>query len=216
LTQNSFSSKIKGMAKMNKAALLVFFYAWLTLPAFAQMWSAVGQIEYRYNIDKGKVVIVGARGPGGVRGDINIPNTINGLPVVAIGGFAFYLDGNLTGVVIPNGVTDIGATAFESCSKLTHIVIPDTVTNIGFGAFSGSGLTNISIPKSVIGIGEVAFSCGRLESITVDPLNPVYSSVDGVLFNKDKTQIICCPGGKTGNFSIPDSVTDIYDYGFCD
>jgi hypothetical protein len=98
----------------------------------------------------------------------------------------------------------------------THIVIPDGVTSIGFGAYSGHyDLTDITIPKSVISIGEVPFSsCGRLNAITVDPLNPVYSSVDGVLFNKDKTKIICYPGGKTGSFTIPDSVTSVDDYAF--
>src|SRR5208283_1114013 len=149
-------------------------------------------------------------------GDVNIPSTINSLPVVSIGSSAFYLHQRMTSVVIQNGVTDIGATAFQSCSKLAHVEIPDSVTSIGFGAFSGChDLTAINVPKGVVGIGQVAFSsCINLAAINVDPANPKYSSVDGVLFNKDKTSLIECPGGKAGAYTIPDSVTTIEDNAF--
>ena len=85
-----------------------------------------------------------------------------------------------------------------------------TVTALGGGAFSDcSGLTSVTIPNSVTYIGNNAFSdCSRLGNITVDPGNANYSSIDGILFNKDATSLICCPGAKT-TVTIPNSVTSI-------
>ena len=92
-----------------------------------------------------------------------------------------------------------------------------TVTALGGGAFSDcSGLTSVTIPISVTYIGNNAFSdCSRLGNITVDPGNANYSSIDGILFNKDATSLICCPGAKT-TVTIPNSVTSIGDRAFFD
>jgi hypothetical protein len=51
-------------------------------------------------------------------------------------------------------------------------------------------------------------------AITVDALNPAYSSVDGVLFDKSQTTLIQCPAGKTGGFTVPNSVTSLGDQAF--
>ncbi len=113
---------------------------------------------------------------------------------------------------IPNSVTTIGRVAFYDCSNLTSVTIPNSVTSIGEGAFSGcEGLTSMTIPSSVTSIGEHAFIiCTGLIEIKVDAANRFYASVEGVLFNKNITEIIRYPEGKTGsNFSIPNSVTYI-------
>ena len=122
----------------------------------------------------------------------------------------------LTSIGIPNSVTSIGESAFRDCTGLTSVTIPNSVTSIGEYAFFGcSGLTSITIPNSVTYIGFAVFiGCGNLKTIDTDADNPNYSSVDGVLFNKDKTTLIQCPGGKQGAYTIPNSVTSIGDNAF--
>ena len=94
---------------------------------------------------------------------------------------------------VPDGVTKICADAFETCHRLTGIEIGAGVTEIEEGAFWGSD---------------------SLLNISVDEANAAYSSVDGVLFNKDKTELIWCPDGKTGQYRLPDEVTDINQSAF--
>ncbi|MEG1497160.1 MAG: leucine-rich repeat protein, partial [Clostridiales bacterium] len=136
--------------------------------------------------------------------------------VTSIGGFTFYGCTGLTTVAIPASVTTIGRDAFDGCSGLTTVSIPTSVTTIGRDAFDGcSGLTTVTIPSGVTTIGGSAFrGCMGLTSINVADGNPNYSSVDGVLFNKDKTEFISYPTGKKGAYTIPSGVTTIGDFAF--
>ena len=154
--------------------------------------------------------------------------------VTYLGDYAFTNCTNLTGIVIPNGVTYLGSYAFRDCSSLTNIIIPDNVTYIGIEAFRNcssltnvtigsrvnsigrdafrycSKLTGITIPDRVTAIGRDAFSgCSSLMDIVVGENNPNYSSLDGVLFNKDQTTLILCPNVKNGAYTVPESVTSI-------
>jgi len=86
-------------------------------------------------------------------------------------------------------VTSIGDLAFENCTDLTGITIPNSVTSIGQQAFFNCyNLTSVTIPGSVTSIGEPpAFVyCFNLSEINVDTNNLVYSSKDGVLFDKNR------------------------------
>ena len=122
-----------------------------------------------------------------------IPEVHEGLPVTAIANSGFSSYTNMSSIEIPNSVTSIGNSAFSGCTGLTNIEIPNSVTSIGASAFSG---------------------CTGLESITVGMNNPNYTSRDGILYNKTITQILAVPGGISGSFTTPNSVTSIGDGAF--
>ena len=151
--------------------------------------------------------------------EVVIPSEIDGYRVTRIGEFAFDSRSALTSITIPNSVTSIGDRAFIYCDSLTNITIPDSVISIGDYAFCGCyALININIPNSVTSIGYNTFAvCKSLTDITVDLGNTVYSDINGVLFNKDQTQIIRYPIGKNNvNYIIPHGVTSIEESAFDD
>src|SRR5665213_3158679 len=173
---------------------------------------AVVQAQVTFTTNNGAITITAYTGPGG---HVTIPSMTNGWPVTSIGDYAFLNCSGLTSVTIPDSVTSIGSAAFYQCSGLTNLTIPNSVTSIGVYAFEFCGLTSVTIPNSVTSIGNDAFGdCSGLTAITVAALNPVYSSVGGVLFNTNQTTLIQCPGGKVGSYTIPNSVTNIGDSAF--
>ena len=132
--------------------------------------------------------------------------------VTSIGGYAFSYCTSLTEIVIPDSVTTIGESAFSGCASLAEIVVPDSVTEIGEYAFSGcTSLSKVKLPKNLTGINWGVFSdCTSLAEITVSPDNKNYSSVDGVLFNKDGSELIIYPKGNGRSaYTVPDGVTSI-------
>lgn len=65
-------------------------------------------------------------------------------------------------------------------------------------------LTSITIGSNVKKVGEYSFfACISLGRITVDPGNSIYSSLDGILFNKNQSKLLQYPGGKVGSYTIP-------------
>ena len=137
--------------------------------------------------------------------------------VTSIGWDAFKGCTSLTSVTIPDSVTSIGWDAFEDCTSLTSVTIPDSVTRIGEQAFDGcKSLASVTIPDSVTSIGDGAFyCCDSLTGIWVAEGNSHYSSdASGVLFDKNMTALIQCPGRFFGAYTIPDSVTSIDNRAF--
>ena len=151
-------------------------------------------------------------------GALVIPATYDGKPVTSIGSWAFWKCTSLMSVTIPDSITSIGNFTFHSCSDLTSVTIGNSVTNIMAGAFFRcSSLTSVTIPDSVTNIDIGAFvGCSSLTSIEVGKNNAEYSSEDGVLFSKNKTELIRFPAGKNGYYTIPDNVTSIADTAFYD
>jgi hypothetical protein len=150
-------------------------------------------------------------GDGAFGGCTSLTSVTIPISVASIGIGAFNSCTRLTNVTIGTNVTSIGYGAFNSCTSLTNVVIGTNVTSIGGFAFqSCTSLSSITIPNSVTNIGDEAFyRCTRLTSITIDPLNSFYSSLAGVLFNKNQTMLIQCPEGKAGSHTIPNGVTSI-------
>ena len=115
---------------------------------------------------------------------------------------------------VPDGVNRIGDSAFFDCTSLTSVIIPKSVTSIGSLAFLGCiRLTNVTIPDGVTSIGDAAFA-GSSTSVNVSRENKNYCSVDGGLYNKQKTTILHPGKIQNGTFRVPDGVTSIGDYAF--
>lgn len=117
----------------------------------------------------------------------------------------------LKNIVIPEGVVDIKGRTFGECENLTQVTLPQSLRKVEYGAFIRcTGLRNIFLPENVENIVAQAFSgCSSLEEVLVDDRNAQYSSRDGVLYNKNKTELLYYPAGKKGGIQLPESVTVI-------
>ena len=181
--------------------------------------------RFTYEVADGRAVITGYDGD---TTDLSIPSEIDGYPVSAIGNFAFASDNSIKTLTVSDGVTAIGDYAFLGCKSLEKLTLPDSLSTIGNNAFEAcSGLTGeMTVPPGVVNIGQYAFSgCANitsvfipartknvglaafgsipsLEKVTVDKNNTAYASVDGVLYDKKLTTIICCPCQKR-SVSLP-------------
>lgn len=122
---------------------------------------------YAYTIENDKATITDC--DDSISGDIVIPGTLGGYPVVAIGDEAFLKCASITSVIIPDSVVSIGMVAFALCTGLTSIKIPDSVVSIGIEAFYAcTGLTSVTLPSSVETIDWCAFGfCTSLSSVII-------------------------------------------------
>lgn len=156
---------------------LILLAAWGYSPATHAAWTT------ELNPD-GSVTITGDCSAV-VDGALNIPISLDGHPVTGIGNWAFSLCPTLNALNLPDGLVGIGDGAFSACTNLWAVILPASLLGMGSRAFQG---------------------CTGLTNFTVDPLNPVYASVDGVVFNRSRTSLVKYPPGRAGDYVVPEGV----------
>ncbi len=126
-------------------------------------------------------------------GTLEIPETYKGLPIV-----------------------EIGSSAFSWCFQLYEVIIPETVKVIGSEAFCNSSVQELNVSANVEKIGYGISYESDIININVSDENQFYSDDLGVLYNKDKTELVNYPGGRQDitTYFIPDSVTSIAPWAF--
>ena len=215
---------------------LVTFTAMVVICAVCAGAETYGDFEYSVR-DDGTVEITDYNGNAKT---VDIPETIDGKSATRIGDSAFEWCSNIESIAIPDSVTSIGRRAFGDCANLTNITIPNSVIEIGWHAFYDcASLKSITIPDSVINIGGCAFNnctsltsvtipdsvtsieysafvgCTSLTAINVATGNQNYASVNDVLYNKNKTTLMCYPAGKKDKtYKMLDGVKIIDDSAF--
>lgn len=148
---------------------------------------------------------------------LEIPSTISDLNDGVFRGCK-----NLERIFLPESIYIIGQYAFENCSSLQTLEIPNSVTHIFEAAFINcSALRELNIPSSVSYIGKhrVFEGCYSLENINVDENNSYYTSIDGILFDKNFTTLLRFPIHKEYiSYEIPIPVKEISEGAFngCD
>ncbi len=142
---------------------------------------------------------------------------------VRIPGKVFYKITGLTHVTIPASVSIIAQSAFEDCSSLTDIVfaepqdgeVPGELSIAKYAFQKCVKLRNVTFPARLAQFDTTIFTgCTLLDRININENCAVYASIDGIVTSKDKTEIVYCPNGRTGNIVIPALVTAIGDSAF--
>ena len=186
-----------------------------TMSAWAQTTFTVDNLKYTVTDETAKTV----RLSGYVtkpEGTLDIPATVTNsgteYSVTSIGNWTFVDCYALTQVTLPESLTTIGEGAFGGCIFLEQITFSKSITSIGESAFSDCyELTQVTIPTNTTNIGEWAFGyCDKLTTINVEESNTSYTSINGILFNKDKSALIQYPIGRPDNsYNIPDGTISI-------
>jgi len=151
-------------------------------------------------------------------GCVRLPNITLPESVDSIGEWVFYNCVALSSIAIPPKVTSISRSVFNSCTGLTSFTIPDQVTSIGDEAFFAcTSLKSITISQGLTRIGTKVFSgCRDLKEFIVSDQNTEYASVDGVLFDKNKSLLILYPYAKSSAYNVPDGVVSIGEGAFAE
>ena len=132
--------------------------------------------------------------------------------VSTIGNYAFK-GCAITEVLLPSTLESIGEYAFDSNMSLTNIDFSHAKTTLQYGdySFSSCGLTELNLTDNVYieGFNAIFRRCEKLSDIKVKDTNPFYTTVDGVLYNKDVSTVVFFPDGYTKDYELPSTVTKI-------
>lgn len=117
---------------------------------------------------------------------------------------------NLKEVILEEGIEEISGRAFDSCSKVKEWKLPKSLKRIGPCAFRNISVGEFNIPENVESIAATFISSSNLSRINVDSNNKYFTSVDGILFDKDSTRLIKYPENRDGNsYEVPNTVKTI-------
>lgn len=134
-----------------------------------------------------------------------------------ISDYTFLECSKLYSVDFPEELTSIGKQAFSGCKNLPDVTLPDTVESIGHAAFANcSAFTKFTLPASCSSFKAGSlYSCMNLSRIEVADGNEYFLSKGNVLFNKDMTELVLYPIGKSGtSYTVPDGVKKINENAF--
>jgi len=142
-----------------------------------------------------------------LRGDVESAVLMEGVASIFKREFCNFL--RLKSIQIPKTVTSIGDGTFDGCISLKTLAITDSVETIGFKAFAKCPISSIKVPRSVVSFGGNPFiGCRHLKAIDISE-NPNFVFEEGVLMDKEMTQIIYCSPSKSGGYSIQNTVTAV-------
>ncbi|MGN1246066.1 MAG: leucine-rich repeat protein, partial [Muribaculaceae bacterium] len=137
--------------------------------------------------------------------EVNLPQSLLEVDVVS-----FYGCTSLSAITLPDNVVSIGAASFMGCENLATVNMSRKLEDLCEYAFYGTRVSHIELPKTVENISGKTFSgMNFLESINVAEDNPYFCSIEGVLYSKDKSEILAIPMSKLDNFVIPYFVTTL-------
>ena len=137
--------------------------------------------------------------------EVNLPQSLLEVDMVS-----FYGCSSLSAITLPDNVVSIGAASFMGCENLSTVNMNSKLEDIREYAFYGTRVSHIELPKTMEYIsGNTFIGMNHLESINVAEENPNFCSIEGVLYNKNKSEILAIPILKLENFVIPDFVTTL-------
>lgn len=135
---------------------------------------------------------------------VTLPQAITKIP-----DNAFVDCTSLQEIVVSDHLTEVGDMAFNNCQSLSKINLPDGVTTIGDSAFDTCySLTSFTLPDSLTEIGEMAFSYSPIETFDTEGCS-AFKFTDGILYNKDETEIYRAAPSISGDVYIKDGVKEI-------
>ena len=133
--------------------------------------------------------------------------------VESIGSYAFDRIAGITGkITVPKTVKEISGYAFYGL-ECEEIIVSEGVEKININAFMYVYANCIRIPSTVTSM-ESAMRFNKANNIYVDEENTEYKDIDGVLYSKDGKTLVAFPGGRTGEYVVPEGTVTIYEESF--
>ena len=171
----------------------------------AKQWTRIG--DYTCNVYVDHVEILEYHGRDAI---VEIPEALNDIPVTVLGGGYFGLadeirfpegllaikggtfNRSITEFALPEGLKYLDLQLFASCDSLEDLTLPASLETLVFPYFYTSNLTNIQVAE------------GNLH----------FAAENGVVFDTSMETLLFCPRGRTGSYTVPDTVTTIAMYAF--